>query len=215
MIYPKNEINTPAATAEPITPEMLLAMQYWSTWFFGSYFKAISLATRDAIGTALSPVAPISGLIFFLVNRLIIFTKRIPPAIERANARNPPITMPIVVQFRNASEVIVAPTERPKKMVAVFMMLFEAASDKRNVLVPISFTRLPNISIPIKGTAVGTKRATSVVTTIGKTIFSTRRFLISVVDGNFFYCSFMLMLSSFLVHKSFTTKGMITGTKAI
>ena len=26
--YPKNEINTPAATAEPITPEMLLAMQY-------------------------------------------------------------------------------------------------------------------------------------------------------------------------------------------
>ena len=26
--YPKNEIKTPAATAEPITPEMLLAMQY-------------------------------------------------------------------------------------------------------------------------------------------------------------------------------------------
>lgn len=26
--YPKNEINTPAATAEPITPEILLAMQY-------------------------------------------------------------------------------------------------------------------------------------------------------------------------------------------
>lgn len=28
LFYPKNEINTPAATAEPITPEMLLAMQY-------------------------------------------------------------------------------------------------------------------------------------------------------------------------------------------
>ena len=27
-LYPKNEINTPAATAEPITPEILLAMQY-------------------------------------------------------------------------------------------------------------------------------------------------------------------------------------------
>ena len=26
--YPKNEIRTPAATAEPITPEILLAMQY-------------------------------------------------------------------------------------------------------------------------------------------------------------------------------------------
>lgn len=29
--YPRNEINTPAATAEPITPEMLLAMQYCKT----------------------------------------------------------------------------------------------------------------------------------------------------------------------------------------
>lgn len=27
-VYPKNEINTPAATAEPITPEILLAIQY-------------------------------------------------------------------------------------------------------------------------------------------------------------------------------------------
>lgn len=26
--HPKNEINTPAATAEPITPEILLAIQY-------------------------------------------------------------------------------------------------------------------------------------------------------------------------------------------
>ncbi|CAD5271417.1 hypothetical protein IMPR6_700127 [Imperialibacter sp. EC-SDR9] len=26
--YPKNEISTPAATAEPITPEILLAMAY-------------------------------------------------------------------------------------------------------------------------------------------------------------------------------------------
>lgn len=31
IVYPKNEINTPAATAEPITPEMLLAMQYCRT----------------------------------------------------------------------------------------------------------------------------------------------------------------------------------------
>lgn len=26
--YPRNEISTPAATAEPITPEILLAIQY-------------------------------------------------------------------------------------------------------------------------------------------------------------------------------------------
>ena len=36
------------------------------------------------------------------------------------------------------------------------------------LLVPISFTRLPNISIPIKGTALGTNRATTVVTKSGK-----------------------------------------------
>ena len=175
----------------------------------------MSLATRLAIGTALSPVAPISGLIFFFVNRFTSFTKKIPPAIDKAKARNPPTTMPIVVQFRKASLVIVAPTDKPRKMVAAFIILFEAASNRRKVLAPISFTRLPNISIPIKGTALGTKRATTVVTTIGKTIFSTRRFLISVFEGYFFSCSFILMLSSFLVHKSRTTNGMITGTSAI
>lgn len=31
LCYPKKEINTPAATAEPITPEILLAMQYCKT----------------------------------------------------------------------------------------------------------------------------------------------------------------------------------------
>ena len=35
----------------------------------------------------------------------------------------PPIPIPIVVQFRNASLVIVAPTLNPKKMVAAFMIL--------------------------------------------------------------------------------------------
>ena len=142
-------------------------------------------------------------------------TKRMPPAMERANARKPPITIPIVVKFRNASVVMVAPTDNPKKMVAAFMMLFEAASNRRNVLVPISLTRLPNISIPINGTALGTNRATTVVTTIGKIIFKTRKFLISVVDGYFFSCSFILMDSSFFEQSSLTTNGMITGTSAI
>ena len=76
-------------------------------------------------------------------------------------------------------------------------------------------TRLPNISIPINGTALGTNRATTVVTTIGKIIFKTRKFLISVVDGYFFSCSFILMDSSFFEQSSLTTNGMITGTSAI
>ena len=106
--------------------------------------------------TALKPVAPISGLIFFLVNKLKILTKKIPPAIDKANAKKPPITIPIVVRFKNASVVMVAPTDNPRKIVAAFMILLEAASNRRNVLVPISFTRLPNINIPIKGTELGT-----------------------------------------------------------
>ncbi len=70
MIYDKNEMSTPAATAEPMTPEILLAMQYCSMWLLESCFSANSLATREAIGTALNPVAPIKGLIFFLEKRL-------------------------------------------------------------------------------------------------------------------------------------------------
>lgn len=31
LAYARKEINTPAATAEPITPEILLAMQYCNT----------------------------------------------------------------------------------------------------------------------------------------------------------------------------------------
>ena len=194
---------------------MLLAIQYCNTWFLVSYFNAISLATRLAIGTALKPQAPISGLIFFFVKRLNSFTKRIPPEIDNAKARKPPITIPIVVQFKNASMVMVAPTEMPKKMVAAFMMLFDAASNRREVLLPISLTKLPNISIPTKGTADGTNKATTVVVTIGKRILSTRKFLISTFDGYFFSCSFMLIDNSFFEHHIRTTKGMITGTKAM
>ena len=167
------------------------------------------------MGTALSPVAPMSGLIFFLLNRLKIFTMAMPEAMDNAKARKPPTTMPIVCMLRNASTVMVPPTQSPRKMVAAFMMELEAASNRREVSAPISFSRLPNISIPMRGTAVGTNKATTVVTAIGKMIFRTRRFLISVVDGCNFSCSFMLIISSFFVQVSFTTNGMMTGTSAI
>lgn len=45
------------------------------------------MQTRLAMGTALSPVAPMSGLIFFLLNRLKIFTMAIPEAMDNAKAR--------------------------------------------------------------------------------------------------------------------------------
>ena len=53
---------------------------------------------------------------------MCIRDRKMPPAMERANARKPPITIPIVVKFRNASAVMVAPTDNPKKMVAAFIL---------------------------------------------------------------------------------------------
>ena len=55
----------------------------------------------------------------------------------------------------------------------------------------------------------------TVVTAIGKIIFSTRRFLISVGLPAFFSSWRMLIINSFLVQVSFTTNGIITGTKAM
>ena len=52
------DINTPAATAEPITPEIFDAMQYCKTLLVLSCFRAISLATREAIGNLAETVYP-------------------------------------------------------------------------------------------------------------------------------------------------------------
>ena len=156
-----------------------------------------------------------SGLIFFLAKRFHTLTMKIPDAILRAKAKNPPATIPNVWKLIKASTVIVAPTQSPRKMVAAFITPFDAASNKREVSLPISLTKLPNISIPTKLTADGTKIATMVVTAMGKIILSTRIFLITVPSGYRRSCSFILMRSSFSEHNSFTTNGIITGTNAI
>ena len=54
---------------------------------------------------------------------------------------------------------------------------------RRPVSDPISLMRLPNISMPMSATAVGTKMATMVVTAIGKMILTARIFLISILSG--------------------------------
>ena len=111
VLFIPKEINTPAATAEPITPEILLQYNIARHGFFGSYCNAIIHATREAMGTALKTIGSDKQLIFFFVNKLKILTKKIPPAIDKANAKKPPITIPIVVGFKNASDVMVAPTD--------------------------------------------------------------------------------------------------------
>ena len=156
-----------------------------------------------------------SGLIFFLEKRLHIFTMQIPEAIESPKAKNPPTTMPMVCQLRNACTVIVAPTQRPRKTVAVFMMELAMVSKRRAVSDPISLSRLPNMSMPMSDTADGTRSATIVVTAMGKIILSTFSFLIFWPEGKSLSCSFMLILSSFSEQSILTTRGMMTGTRAM
>ena len=64
------------------------------------------LATREAIGTALNPVAPISGLIFFLVNKVEQFYEEDTASDRQGKARNPPITIPIVCKVPGKASAV-------------------------------------------------------------------------------------------------------------
>ena len=92
-------------------------------------------------------------------------------AVPNANAIRPRITILIVSQFRNASALVVAPTEVPRTITTIYIRAFDAVSASC-LTTPHSLNRLPNISIPTRGAVVGRIRATTTVTTIGKRIFS-------------------------------------------
>jgi len=72
----------------------------------------MSLATLLAIGTALRPVAPMSGFIFFLEIKLYTLTAMIPPNIDIAKAINPPtmVLFPLS-NYRITAYLPVAPTK--------------------------------------------------------------------------------------------------------
>ena len=71
---------------------------------------------------------------------------------------------------------------------------------------PDSLIKLPNIKQPIKGAHEGTNNVTTIVTIIGKRIFS---FLETSLT-----CSILICLSFFVVN-NLITGGRITGTKAM
>ncbi len=64
-----------------------------------------------------------------------------------------------------------APTAMPSMMVTILHRAFCAVSDRRLVR-PDSLKRLPSISMPTSGIASGTMRETTIVATMGKSIFS-------------------------------------------
>ncbi len=134
---------------------------------------------------------------------------------EMAKARNPPVIIIKVSNLRKVLMVMVAPMMSPRKIVAVFMIVSEAAWKSRLVSAPTSFTKLPNSRSPTKGVAVGTRMAIMAAKVIGNKILTRRRFLISRFSGNNLSCSFILIFNSCLLTVKLTTNGIMTGTKAI
>ena len=116
------------------------------------------------------------------------------------------MTMILMVwRDRKVAPVAVAPTDTPRKMVTMLMSSFCTVLLSRSVT-PHSLNRLPSIRQAMRGPAEGTSRATKIVTTMGKMIFS---FLDTCRRG------FMTICRSFSVVSSFMIGGWMTGTRAM
>ena len=111
----------------------------------------------------------------------------------------------IVSQFKNASALVVAPTDVPSKITTMYINALEAVSESC-LTTPDSLNRLPSISIPTNGAVVGRIVHTTIVTIIGNKILS------NFDTGR--SCS-ILILRSFSVVRSFIIGGWIIGTNDI
>ena len=110
-----------------------------------------------------------------------------------------------VDKVRNVEPTAVAPTEMPRNNVTMFISAFCAVSLKRSVT-PHSRKRLPNIKLPRRGATEGKSNDTTIVTRIGKMIFSL--LLTLRVD-----C--MTVIRSFLVVSIFINGGCKSGMSAM
>ena len=132
----------------------------------------------QAIGTALSPVAPISGLIFFLVEQIHQFhkedTARNRQGKSQEAADHDADSRPVqesLARHRSAH------TTDPRKMVAAFMMLFGCRIEQTAGIGTDLFHQVTEHQHTDQRHCTSARsRATTVVTAIGKIIFSTRRF---------------------------------------
>ena len=105
------ESKTPAATAEPITPDTFGPIACITRWFWGLACNPTWLTTRAAMGTADTPAAPIKGLIGIDESRFINFASKTPDAVPMAKAITPRIRIPTVSRFKNwvASNLLPTP----------------------------------------------------------------------------------------------------------
>src|SRR5690554_617085 len=114
--------NTPAATAEAITPATFGPIACISRKFCGLDSKPTLFDTRAAIGTADTPAEPINGLILLLVLNLFITLAMITPmAVPMLNATMPKDKIPKVFIFRNDSAESLDPTVKPKPIVTILI----------------------------------------------------------------------------------------------
>jgi len=128
--------------------------------------------TRAAIGTAETPAEPISGLIGSLHSLFISRPIRQPPAVPKLKAISPSTRMPSVSELRNFSQANLEPTDSPSMIVTTLINAFDMVSANRATFGPTSRHRLPSISAPISGTALGSSSEQSSNTVSGKQTFS-------------------------------------------
>ncbi len=128
-----------------------------------------------------------------------------PAAVPTQKATSPNTTILRVEALKNASALVEAPTEVPSRITTIYISALEAVSASC-FTTPDSLKRLPSISIPTRGAVVGNIRQTTIVTIIGKSIFS------NLDTGR--NCSILILRSSSVV-KSFIIGGWIIGTSDI
>ena len=105
---PRILINTPAATAEPITPETFGPIACISRKLPGFSSWPTFWLTRAAIGTAETPAEPINGFTLPFVAINISLPNNTPPAVPKQKANRPRIIMPMVCGLRKTSPLAVA-----------------------------------------------------------------------------------------------------------
>ena len=101
--------------------------------------------TLAAIGTADTPAEPIRGFTLPWVMMHINLPNNTPAAVPNANATRPSATIFSVSQLRNASALVVAPTEVPSRITTMYIRALDAVS-VNCLTTPDSLNRLPSIS---------------------------------------------------------------------
>ena len=164
-------MKVPAATAVPITPATFGPIACINRKLVGSASAPTFWETLAAIGTADTPAEPINGFTLPPVILHISLPNSTPAAVPKQKAIRPRKTILIVLIFKKASALVVAPTEVPNRMTTIYISALDAVSVSC-LTTPDSLNRLPNINIPTSGAVVGKIRQTTIVTMIGNRIFS-------------------------------------------